>query len=432
MIKLLFLVGFLFAYSTVIAHASVAPDISLEQMTVEQVAVRLRPLKDASKGAGVSVAGSGLLVFSVPSESREPLIRTNGFDRLSFRYETGMKDGLWVVRDTATDQVLIRQPGRKIEIHGDSLRVDLRSAPSRIQLVASRDSRRGSARMPSLVGLLSIEDYLAGVVAAEVPRDWPLEALKAQAVAARSFAIAKVEERRRLRPDWLLEATVMDQVFDHDRIHPRALQAVQETRGEVMRASGHGRVIATHYHSDCGGKTDEPSVIWGGGPSLGTASCPVQPRTWRVVRSVQELGNELRSKALLPTGFVLAGLDVVERSSGGRALRIRAQGEDGTQASFSGEKLREAIGYSDLRSTLFEIKASEQGSKQESGGSRQVEFLGKGFGHGSGLCQWGARAFAIGGKTHREILEHYYPKLVLDRSVVSVAESKTSEQSLKR
>ncbi len=358
-----------------------------------EVSVRLRSLKGA-----VSVTGTSLIVGTTPVESL----------RLSFVFikpTDGVGDGVWDVLDAVSGQSILKVSSAKIEIRGEGLRVDLRPAPSHIQLVARRKS--GELKM-NLVGFLTIEDYLQGVVATEVPRDWPDEALKAQAVAARSFTVAKIRERKVSNPDWLLESNVMDQVFDFERIHTRASDAVRATAGEVL-LSANDQVIAANYHSDCGGRTDEPGVIWGGGSRTGTAvdrSCAGRPRNpWRVVSSFPELERRLSSRRLLPVGFQMASLQVIERTTGGRALILEAVSSAGRKQRIAGERLRESLGYSEMKSTMFELKPRADGRPGE------IEFTGRGFGHGAGLCQWGSRQMAASGRTYLEILRHYYPLL---------------------
>lgn len=373
-----------------------------------EVSVRLRPLKGV-----ITVAGTNVVVRSADLVGGSPLVTTRGFDRLAFRFAKENGKDAWIVSDPATDEKLAVIDGRKTEIRGENLRIDLRPAPSHVQLIG-RFKGRAAATM-DLVGFLSVENYLEGVVAGEVPRDWPMEALKAQAVAARSFTFAKMREREALAPEWLLDANVTDQVFDLERVHSRAAEAVRATRGEVI-TNGAGQVMAAHYHADCGGKTDEPGVVWSfdgqagpPGSRFGTAvdrGCAMNPRNpWRVVTSFEDLTKALMGRALLPPGFQLASLSVVRRSAGGRVAQIQAGSNDGRFRNFSGERLREALGYREIKSTLFELKPARIA------GRNQIEFVGRGFGHGSGLCQWGSRQLALNGRNYREILQHYYPLL---------------------
>ncbi len=379
----------------------IGPSRALAQTaSANEVSVRLRPLKGT-----VTITGAGLTA----RDGAKTVFQARDFGRFTFKYSAPNESsvtGSWTVDDgTGKNKIVL---SRKIEVFAESMRVDLRPAPAHIQLVA----RSGSSHI-DLVAFMSLEDYLQGVVAGEVPRDWPAEALKAQAVAARSFTLAKILEREASAPDWLFEATVQDQVFDHEGKHSRATDAVRATEGEFLFEGGIGhtpKIVAANYHSDCGGTTDEPGTVWGGRPTNnGTAkdtSCAMKPRnTWRYVSDLTELGRKLSNHGLLPSNFRLAALSVARRSPGGRALNIGATSKDGRNHMFSGERLRAALGYSDLKSTLFSVGVTDTPS--------QIEFVGKGFGHGAGLCQWGARSLAVNGRTYREILQHYYPRLLL-------------------
>ena len=378
--------------------ASASDPGSLEANSSLEISVRLRPLVQSS--SGVTVAGHDLVV----SNGRDIVSQSKGFRRLTFRFIK--MNSSWNISDADSDRFLVSVPERKVDVEGASLRVDLRPATPHVRLI-------GAPNRLDLIGVMNLETYLEGVVAGEVPGDWPAEALKAQAVAARSFTLAKAKDRRANAPPWLFEATVSDQVFDHDRVNQRASAAVRATRGEVLFSSD-SQVVAANYHSDCGGTTDEPSVIWGGHPTKnGTAtdsSCALNLKGgWRFVAEVTDLSNKLKSQNLLPAGFELASLTVSRRSLGGRALDIKAASASGKTTTFTGERLRQALGYGELKSTLFEIKTMSGVAKGLVG--TQFEIAGRGFGHGTGLCQWGARQLALGGKSYLEILSHYYPRL---------------------
>ncbi len=377
-----------------VAQANVQPPTT--------VSVRLRPLKGL-----VSIAGENLKVGSQIGGA--PFSRVQAiFGKVAAR--TGgpaESDFGWTVTDAVSGKTLTAVIGTTIEIGGENLRVDLRSAPNRIRLVAIR--RRAISDL-HLVGVLSLEDYVEGVVSAEVPRDWPLEALKAQAVAARSFTLAKLRERGERAERWQLEASVMDQVFDNSRRHEMAARAVRETRGLYL-AGPENHVATTHYHSDCGGQTDEPRDVWGGGETLGTAKdmCPKRVGTnWRLVTSLAEITEKLQKESLIHSSFRVSALNIEKRSPAGRAQVVRLAGAKGQSLRLTGEKMRSLFGYMNLRSTLFEIKSAS---------AERIEFQGRGFGHGTGLCQWGARTMAQNAKSYREILAHYYPKLTLSEGV---------------
>lgn len=364
-----------------------------------EVSVRLRPLSGSSLPGLVSVSGRDLELHSTGMKAR--LLKTEGVQNWRLRFETLGGEPAWSVVDRDSGKSLARIQGRFAELRGEDVRVDLRPSPSHLRLVATK---KGSRFDLQLVGLLTLDDYVHGVVSAEVPKNWPMEALKAQAVAARSFALAKLRERARSGRDWMLEATIMDQVFDHSRKHDLAEAAVRATRGEVLM--GPGGVATAHYHADCGGHTDEPRDVWGGGETMGTAQdqCATRPASqWRMVASLSDLANKLKAQGKLSFQTKIASLIVANRTEGGRARDVQMTSLAGDVVKLSGEELRATLGYMNLRSTKFEVKTF---------GDR-VEFSGRGFGHGTGLCQWGARGLASRGADYRTILRHYYPKLEL-------------------
>lgn len=415
--------------------------------SVDVVSVRLRQLKGV-----VSVSGSDLSIYA-EDMNRGSLVLKTGFSNLKIQFEARKAKEAWSVFEAARDssggsdlgKKIATVFGRKLELRGEGVRVDLRPAPSRVQLVV-----KGPRSPIHLVGLLDLESYIEGVVASEVPRDWPMDALKAQAVAARSFTVARVRERK--SADWLLESSVIDQVFDFDRKHSRASEAVRATNGQILTDSLR-RPVKAHYHADCGGRIDSPRAVWTGegagnvaGSVTGTGlsrgplgvsvesgaiidqSCAVSTRnSWRFVATMEELSQGLRRKQLVPSGFEVVSISVLSRTNGGRAEFLRARSVEGREVQFSGERLRAAFGYSEIRSTLFDIM---NGSTRSDGGetartvpSKTVEFVGRGFGHGAGLCQWGSRQLASDGKTYRQILSHYYPKSKIERLKDSSAQS---------
>ncbi len=375
-----------------VGGAAIAPNLPIPSAE-ETVSVRRGQLRNE-----VSLVGEGLQLRDATGA-----VLVNGRGLVS--YALSFDGTRWTIREKASGSLVAMSRGRTLEGSGQLLRIDLRPQRSSFRLIGRIKDRA------ELIALVPFEQYVAGVIGAELPKEWPLEVFKAQAVAARSFALARMRsasaralEKKR---GWFFEGTTTDQMFDDDRSHERAIQAARETAGVTLVE--HGEVVSAHYHSDCGGQTDEPATVWGGGPRFGAArdvGCPLNPRAkWRLVRSFQEIQAALQQKQILPTRFQLASLQVTSRSAAGRALSVAVvDALSGRSFSVTGERLREALGFSALRSTLFEVKRS---ASEPTG----VEFTGRGFGHGSGLCQWGARSLALSGKGYREILNHYYPRL---------------------
>jgi stage II sporulation protein D len=226
-----------------------------------------------------------------------------------------------------------------------------------------------------LVNVLALEDYLAGVLGSEMPRTFPLEALKAQAVAARTYALHKKLEQ--YGQPFHLGSSVISQVYGGLAAEDaRTREAVEATRGLVL--TWQLQPIEAYFHASCGGKTESGAEALGRDlPYLKSVSCPcakLPEAQWTI---------ELDS-----------AVQVLARAVSGRATRVALDGRPMTAVSF-----RERIGYSKLRSLWFDV---------ERRAGRSV-ISGHGFGHGAGLCQQGARLLAERGLSFREILEHYYP-----------------------
>ncbi len=234
---------------------------------------------------------------------------------------------------------------------------------------------------------IPLEEYVVGVLEGELPGEWPLEALKAQAVVSRTYALYQREKAGAAPYD--VTSTTQDQVFRRSK-KPSAelIQAVVDTRGEVLRFEAN--LIPAYFHSSCGGIGEKASLVWEGEFPAPLEQfhedpyCEASPRThWNYEATTEEIGGALQ---------------VLERDEGGRINLLLIQSEQGDQ-EISGNRFREKLGYDKIRSTLFDIDAAEG----------RIRFEGKGSGHGVGLCQWGAKGMAEQGYGYREILEFYYP-----------------------
>ena len=234
---------------------------------------------------------------------------------------------------------------------------------------------------------IPVEEYLVGVLEGELPSDWPLEAVKAQAVVSRTYALYQREKAG--SAPYYVTSTTQDQVFRRSK-KPSAdrIQAVVETRGEVLRFEAN--LIPAYFHSSCGGISEKASQVWEGEFPTPLEQfhedpyCEASPRThWTYESTTEEIGGTLQ---------------VLERDESGRINLLLIQSEQGDQ-EITGNRFREKLGYDKLRSTLFDIDTAED----------RIRFEGKGSGHGVGLCQWGAKGMAEQGHSYREILEFYYP-----------------------
>ena len=259
----------------------------------------------------------------------------------------------------------------------------------------------------SVVNELGLEEYLYGVLPLEMAADWPPEALKAQAVIARSYAVYNLG---RFGTDGFdLSSDERSQIYDGSGSEdPRATQSVEETAGQVL--AYHGTIINAYFHSCCGGHTATVATVWGGDgkdpyrPFQGVRDtwCSVSPYySWKIELDRSDLLRALQRGGMMVTR--LDGVSIAQRDFSGyiRTLKVATdQGKELVRANL----LRRWIGNGHIKSTNW-TRIKDEGD----------EFVieGHGYGHGVGLCQWGARAQAQHGRGYRRILQFYYPGTVL-------------------
>lgn len=245
-----------------------------------------------------------------------------------------------------------------------------------------------------VINVLPLEDYLLGTLGAEMSPSWEMEALKAQAVASRSYALSRIKHPKNEFYD--VEKTIEDQVYDGiNAENPRVRRAVEQTAAQWI--SQDQRPVRAYFHSKCGGSTESSTSVWNGKTEFGNVDCPYCQKfrsTWKASFSIEEL----REAVGLPTAQRGLHLFALHISPAGRVLSLKIS--DGlTEKILTSNQLRGELGYQKLKSALFHWKIRQ----------KTITFEGLGSGHGVGMCQWGARFLAQQGKTYREILAFYYP-----------------------
>lgn len=239
------------------------------------------------------------------------------------------------------------------------------------------------------VNNVNLEDYLYSVIGAEMSPSWPLEALKAQAVAARSYALYQREKQGTSTYD--LGDTQGWQVYKGLETEANSTYAaVDATAGQVMVYNG--KIIEAFFHSSSGGHTENVEDVWTepraylrGVPDYDRGS-PVYE--WSTTVSVSQLSNLISG-----VGNVV-GIQPEKTTQTGRVLTMKVMGDSG-QRIIDGEDIQKLLG---LKSTRFSI--------QKANGMFQVN--GRGFGHGVGLSQWGAHNLALSGANYQQMLYYYY------------------------
>lgn len=244
-----------------------------------------------------------------------------------------------------------------------------------------------------------LEDYVKGILYHEVSHYWPEEALKAQAVVCRTYALYQMGENS--SRDFDVTNDVYSQVYggktsERDRTN----KAVDETRGIVLVYDG--KVFPAYFHATCGGHTENASLLWDidipvlrGVPC---AFCKESPHfNWHQVIALAELKDALAKAGYNVSGDITA-IETLGRDRSGRlrGLKIKTVKDSLT---LSAKDFRNILGPNIIKSTNFEVNIS---------GSDAV-FEGLGWGHGVGMCQWGAYFMAKEGRSYKDILAYYYP-----------------------
>jgi len=268
------------------------------------------------------------------------------------------------------------------------------------------------------VNVLPMEAYLAGVLRNELLKSWHLEAYKAQAVAARTYALA--ERNRRLSQPFDVYDSQQSQVYGgKDTETQRAWEAAAATQGIVAAHrdnQGRLRLLRTFYHSTCGGETCPSGAVFGGETvrPLAGVKCTYcyRSRLYRwadVVLEKKDVTDALRRSGVAE----LRRLDEVRRvevaatTGSGRATKIRVVDAAGTSILVHADSWRRFVGGMKVPSAWFTIRDD---------GERIVLENGHGFGHGVGMCQWGAQYLAEHGLKGEQILRYYYPGAQLVRA----------------
>lgn len=268
--------------------------------------------------------------------------------------------------------------------------------------------RRGKGML--VVNQVDLEEYVKGVVPSEVNSAWHPEMLKAQAVAARTYAL--YQHMLSASRDYDVAASIQDQVYrGRHGLDARVEQAVESTRGLVI--THQGAPIYAAFSSTAAGITEDAMVVWSKDlPYLKGVECPFDLESpyyqWKASFTVESLEKNLRQLGF-PVGTI-ATLTPLSRSRAGRVATLRILHSKG-ELILRGEELRKAVGYTVVPSTQFTIESFGQ----------EIVLTGYGAGHAVGLCQWGAKELAELGYSFSSILRYYYPGTELKNAALTQA-----------
>ncbi len=255
---------------------------------------------------------------------------------------------------------------------------------------------------------MAFEDYIAGVVAGEMEVDWPIEALAAQAIIARTFTLQKIAEDGGVPERNAHASTDIEefQAYSADDITDEVREAVEMTRGEV--AVYNNEFIRGWFSAYAGPRTalaDEGLGFQGENPPYihvvdgpGQDIIPEEDGEWSESFPLEEVRNVVREVTGEDPGEVTQ-MEIKEFGASGRAKVIQVN-----DTEIEGPALRLGLGSTEMRSNFLEELSVADG---------MVKMSGTGFGHGVGLCQWGARAMAEDGRSPEEIIQYFYKDITL-------------------
>lgn len=307
----------------------------------------------------------------------------------------------------ADDVVRARADGWGVEVDG-------RRAPA-FRLTSARPIRLGGRDYPppidlvrngaglAVVNELPLEEYVVGVLRAETNERWPRETLRAQAIVARTYAAY----HRALNAGraYHIVASTANQVYAGSVPADSPIrEAVRDTARRVLLWEG--ELFPAFYHSASGGYTEDPRTVFAARnmPALRAIrdefSAGAPHFYWSLDLRLTDLAAILRRHGV-DVGPVSA-IEVTERTPSLRAATVTIRGARGS-ARLRGNDFRRMIGYETIRSTLFAVAVDGETAR----------FAGRGFGHGVGMSQWGAKGMAERGYTAETILEYYYPGTTL-------------------
>jgi stage II sporulation protein D len=242
-----------------------------------------------------------------------------------------------------------------------------------------------------VINEIPLEDYVKDVVIAEAGKSWEMEAIKAQAVVVRTYAV--YHKKVRENSYYHLSSSVLHQVYKGNSPDARIAYAVEKTSGEILTFNS--KPIEALYHSTCGGKTELPENVFGKSyPYLRSveSSCESSPY-WVWERNIPLSEIE---KGLNISGIKEIGIRSYTSTGRVKELEINTESE---QITLGSNELRRLLGWQRVPSTNFSMIRN----------GNSIIFKGKGHGHGVGLCQWSTLEMAKKGKNYREILSFFYP-----------------------
>lgn len=290
-------------------------------------------------------------------------------------------------------------------------------------LYANRRKFRGAIQVINVkdkgllvVNKVDLEDYVKGVLFHEVSHRWPLEALKAQAVATRTYALYRMQTTK--DKDFDVTNDIYSQVYGGQGSERyRTNLAVEATRNEILTFKG--KIFPAFFHATCAGHTEDVGQVWKDDLApLKGVRCPycLNSPHYRWVKNFRSKTVQEKLNANGHHLGLIKDIAIISRNLSGRIKELRISTRDGVSVMISGKDFRNIVGPNEIRSNDYEISMS----------GYYFNLYGHGWGHGVGLCQWGAFGMAQKRFKFDEILSFYYPgtKVELYDNLLSESDQK--------
>lgn len=415
---------------------------SVEVSKAEEAELEAEDKEDGAGGDGESADTDEEV--KVDNPDIRVLIMTNGFkdvthSQVTLSAEAGMvvtygenekeyqeKELLEITPDHKWfEEGIVRVSAKKGKVKVESLKRG-GGQPSYDGVIELRSTAEGIV----VINELPVESYLCGVVPSEMPASYELEALKAQAVCARSYAYRQMEKYAYPEYEAHINDSTSYQVYNNSEQAKASSKAVQETAGETVRYKG--EVVSTYFYSTSCGKTTTMEA-WGTEPNdkngylysaeikgeNGDYEKDLPWYRWSVTMSVETLSNIIGLNTGKDIGKI-ESIKITKRGPGDVAIAMKAVGEKGSVTVKTENKIRKALGGSEykikrqdgsetdgrdlLPSAFFTIEKKDDNYVIEGGG----------FGHGIGMSQTGANEMAKQGKSYKEILTLFYKDITVE------------------
>ncbi|MBF0593706.1 MAG: SpoIID/LytB domain-containing protein [Candidatus Omnitrophica bacterium] len=252
----------------------------------------------------------------------------------------------------------------------------------------------------TVVNSIEIEQYIRGVLYHEISDKWPMEAISAQAVATRTYAFYSIEKFA--ARDYDVTNDVYSQVYGGKTAERyRTNLAVKNTKGLVLTYKG--KIFPAFFHANSGGITEDASELWDIDlpPLKGGIESPYSVNSphyrWKRNFRLKDIQDALE-KSGVKVGTIKE-IKIKERNKSGRIRKLEVTDRDGKSTIIEGKIFRDALGPNVLKSNLYDVEMK----------GYYVDLIGHGWGHGVGMCQWGAYNMARMRFTYPDILKFYYP-----------------------